>query len=77
VKRLEKLFLEEKIFIDYELNINTLAKKLENSRNKFLQFFNENFGLSFSTYISSLYVKEVQAVYFNLYFLCDFVKEIN
>ena len=50
--KLEKLMVEDKIYINSSLKLNTLASKLNISGHQLSQFLNDNLGKSFSSFVN-------------------------
>ncbi|WP_299223731.1 helix-turn-helix domain-containing protein [uncultured Aquimarina sp.] len=51
---------EEKLYLDYDIKLNTLAEKLDQSIHHISQAINENAQMSFSDYINQFRIKEAK-----------------
>ena len=59
-KKVDKLVIEDKLFLSSELKINTLSEKLGTSVPHISQAINENKNISFSDYINSFRINEAK-----------------
>jgi len=51
--RLQKLFLEEKIFLDPELNLAQLSERLKMNRSEISEIINSGFGMNFNDFVNT------------------------
>lgn len=65
LNELAKLMLHEKIFLNKDLNLDELAKRLGTNRTYLSQVINDNFNTNFNNYINEYRVKEAQRLLLN------------
>jgi len=60
VQNLENIMMQEKLFLDPDLTLASLARRLKLHSNHISRIINEQFGMSFNDYINKYRVEEVQ-----------------